>query len=144
MHDRAAQVQELLSGREVGFVIVTSPDPRAIDEAIVFHDRLVQTGLTPGAFIINRVHPVVLETGQEQLSQWLTSVAGVAPDAAPRLARVLAESHSQIQALALADAQEIERLKRHCGPGLPYVEVPLFDEDVHDIGGLLRLAGYLE
>jgi len=144
MHDRASQVMDLLRLDEVGFVIVTSPDPRAIDEAIALHDRLRQSEMLPGAFIINRVHPLdeVRLSGAE-LEQQLV-VMGTLPEMVPHLARLLLEAHRKLQVLAVGDAAEVRRLRDHCGDGYPYVEVPLFDEDVHDIGGLVRLGRWLQ
>jgi len=145
MHDRAAQVMALLASDEVGFVVVTTPDPRSIDEAIGFHDRLVGSQRRPGAFVVNRVRPlreVDVEAGE--LARRLREEHGVADALAPRLASLLLESHAQLQSLARADAAEIDRLRRHCGEDIPCVQVPLFDQDVHDIGGLLELGRYLE
>jgi anion-transporting ArsA/GET3 family ATPase len=145
MHDRAAHVMALLTSDEVGFVIVTSPDPRSIDEALGFHDRLVQGGMEPAAVIVNRVHPLVTEEVPEQaeLARRLSATGRVSDEVAPRLARALAESHDQIQALARADAAEIERLQQRCGGAVPMIQVPLFNEDVHDVDGLLRLGSHL-
>jgi anion-transporting ArsA/GET3 family ATPase len=141
MHDRAAQVMELLAREEVAFILVSSPDPRAIDEAIGFHERLIASEMTPAAFVINRVHPSrPVELGEEEVVAALAE-AGVGPSAA--LARVMLTSHRRFEALAGADAAQIARLRAHCGEGVPYVEVPLFDDDVHDIGGLMQLAAYL-
>lgn len=155
MHDRAAQVQELLARPEVGFVIVISPDPRSIDEAIHFHDRIVDSGMRPAAVVINRVHQLgevpsgtgggeLPEQDAHQLAPRLAELLPQLP--APRrdaLARLLVRSGEQIGALARADAAEVERLRQHCGPDLLYLQVPLFDNDIHDIGGLLELAQYL-
>jgi len=144
MHDRAAHVLALLHSGEVGFVIVTSPDPRAVDEAIGFRDRLARTGLRPGAFIINRVHPLhEVEMDQAELARRLVALAVDRQDA-PRMAQALLESHRQLQELARGDAAEIDRLRQCCGDEAPFIRVPLFDEDVHDIGGLLQLGWCLQ
>src|SRR5262249_32755631 len=39
---RAHQVSELLRSRDVGFVLVSSAESLSVDEAIFFHDRLVE------------------------------------------------------------------------------------------------------
>lgn len=145
MHDRAAQVEALLGSDEVGFVIVSSPDPRSIDEAMGFHDRLVASRMNTGAFIINRVRPLCeVDTDRERLTGLLGEDHGIATEVAPRLAEWLLRSHHRMQELAHADADEVARLRRHCGEGRPYIQIPLFEEDVHDVGGLVRLAGHLE
>jgi anion-transporting ArsA/GET3 family ATPase len=143
MHDRAAQVMELLSLPEVGFVIVTSPDPRAVDEAMSFFDRLRAAEMLPAAFIINRVHP--LRPTELEAPEVVTQLqeAGVAQEQADPLAQVLMSYHGWFQTLAQADAGQIERLRAHCGDGYPYLQVPLFDDDVHDIKALMKLVGHL-
>jgi anion-transporting ArsA/GET3 family ATPase len=145
MHDRAAQVMALLASDEVGFVIVTSPDPRSIDEAVGFHDRLVSGGMRPAAVIVNRVQPLVTAEipEQEELARQILATGRVSTEMAPRLARALLESHDQIQALARADVAEIARLQAYCGAAVPFVQVPLFNEDVFDVDGLLRLGSHL-
>src|SRR5581483_8666685 len=54
--ERAREVFELLRGRDVGFVLVSSAEPLSIDEAAYFHDRLVASQMPLGAFVVNRVH----------------------------------------------------------------------------------------
>lgn len=143
MHDRAAQVMDLLSQEEVGFVIVTGPDPRSIDEAIVFVDRLVSSGMRPGALVVNRVHLLHRnDLGPEELTRRIAAAGEQDEPLAARLARVLLDAHGQLQRLALADAEQVERLRGRF-PGCPCVQVPLFDEDVHDVAGLVKLADYL-
>jgi anion-transporting ArsA/GET3 family ATPase len=141
MHERAAQVTELLSRPEIGFVVVTGPDPRAVDEAIALHDRLAGAKMTPGAFIVNKVHPLLpVELSLEQL---MPKLADAMPSPA-RLADVLLRSHSQMQALAAEDARQIGRLREHIAEAASQlVQVPLFDEDIFDVGGLMRLGEYL-
>jgi anion-transporting ArsA/GET3 family ATPase len=142
MHERAAQVTELLRHPELGFVVVTAPDPRAIDEAIALHDRLTHADMSPRAFIINRVHLVApVEVGAAELAARLGRSGAVR---AAKLADVLLRSHGQMQRLAVEDARQIARLRDHAaGAGGLFIEVPLFDEDIFDIAGLMRLAEFL-
>ncbi|MBW2733700.1 MAG: ArsA family ATPase [Deltaproteobacteria bacterium] len=64
---RAAEVTKLLKGEEVGFVIITTPDRRSIDQAQLFSERLAADGLAVGAVVVNRVHlhrPLTLDATQ--------------------------------------------------------------------------------
>jgi hypothetical protein len=45
--------------------------------------------------------------------------------------------------LARRDWQGLKRLRKAVGADLPYVEVPAFDRDVHELGSLARLSEYL-
>src|SRR5687768_11316957 len=54
--ERATQVAAAFRGDEFGYVIVTTPAPMAIREALFFAERLEQQGMKKSAFVINRVH----------------------------------------------------------------------------------------
>jgi hypothetical protein len=43
----------------------------------------------------------------------------------------------------LLDRGEVERLKALTGNRGLYVEVPAFEQDVHDLGALSKVAGFL-
>jgi hypothetical protein len=45
--------------------------------------------------------------------------------------------------MARRDLQGLKRLRKSVGDDLPYVEVPAFDRDVHELGSLARLSEYL-
>lgn len=142
MHERAAQVTELLGRPELSFLVVSGPDPRAIDEALALHDRLGHAGIVPGAFIINKVHPLApVELSRSEITARLSPAAG---GRASALADLLLRSHEQMQRLAAEDARQIARLRDHAGgTGSLFLQVPLFDEDIFDVGGLLRLGQHL-
>jgi anion-transporting ArsA/GET3 family ATPase len=143
LRERAAQVIGLLARPEVGFIVVTSPDPSSIDEAGVLCEHLTRSGMSPSGFVINKVHALrEIDVGREELTAEIGRAVGAGADAAG-LAEVLLHGHAQLQVTARADAEQIARLVQSCGRGCPVVEVPLFDQDVHDIGGLLRLAAQL-
>ncbi len=144
MRERAGRVIELFSLDEVGFIVVTSPDPRSINEAIDLNDRLISSGITPAGFVINMVHPQDLaDTTRDEVARLL---AQARPDKSERSASVsdaLLQLHEKTQALARANAVEMDRLRDHCGSTARYIEVPFFDEDIHDFAGLLKISDYL-
>jgi len=144
MQERAAAVQKMLAAEETGFIIVTSPDPGAVDEAIDFAARLEQQGMDLVAVVINRVHPThPVELEEPEIARKVEAAAGLPPDEAARLAGVLARSHDQLQSLARADAVQVQRLREHCGDEPLYLPVPLFNEDIYDMLGLLMLGRFL-
>ncbi|MCK5800156.1 MAG: ArsA family ATPase, partial [Deltaproteobacteria bacterium] len=142
-HDRAAEVTKLLRGDDVGFVIVTSPDERAVNQAVLFYERLVADGYPLAAFIINRVHPLEPPAPVGKALREALANRGVADDLILRLAPVLSNAFEKTQALAEGDARAIAELREACGEEHLYVEIPLLDDDVHDIDSLLDLAAYL-
>jgi anion-transporting ArsA/GET3 family ATPase len=144
MHDRAARVLELLSESDVGFIIVTGPDPRAIDEAIGLHERLIRSEMSPCGFVINKVHPLRrVAVKPDELGPRIARIAGSDLAEATHLAALLLQANAQMQVLARADADQVARLKERCGNGQPYIQVPLFDADIHDIEQLVKVADHL-
>jgi anion-transporting ArsA/GET3 family ATPase len=146
---RADQVVTLLRRPQVGFVLVSNPEPLSIEETLFFHQRLTTTAMPFAAFVVNKVHTDLPATADRRAlaaaAAALPEIATLAlPDAdlAAALDR-LAANHAGIQALAGADAAELERLRQAGGPESPVLSVPYFREDVHDIGGLARIAGIL-
>jgi anion-transporting ArsA/GET3 family ATPase len=145
--ERAKSVYEDLKGKEVAFVIVTSPSPLTVAEAIYFTRKLREYGIEPKAMVVNRVHAAP-EVGaadpeelREELAQFLTA-RGFAnnPDT---LLRGLESATEDALTMARRDLQGLKRLRKSVGDDLPYVEVPAFDRDVHELGSLARLSEYL-
>ncbi len=134
---RAAQVQRLLHDPTTAFVLVTSAQPAAIDEAVWFRRSLGEAGLPFAGVIVNRVHHDLVTDGEvDGVRAELAGALG--DDLAGRVAANLADYH----VLARRDALGIERLQRELGDR-PRLLVPHLDEDVHDIQGLLRVHRFL-
>ncbi len=142
--ERAEQVSDALRSPEVAFVLVTSPNPLAIGEARFFSDKLEAAGMKREAIIVNQVHLPIAEP-RISADQQVTALEAVLPsfvDAAhlqPRLAEAL---HVE-QESALADRAQVERLADEIGQQTRIVEVPAFDEDVHDLAALAKVASFL-
>lgn len=142
--ERAEQVSNALRSPEVAFVLVTSPNPLAIGEARFFSDKLEAAGMNREAVVVNQVHmpiePLVLSV--EAQVQALKDVLPASIDAAhiqPRMAEALEAE----QDWASMDRAQVERLAEQIGPQTDIVEVPAFDEDVHDLAALARVASFL-
>ncbi len=137
--ERAAAVHELLSRPEVGFVLVTSPSPVSIDEALAFHERLHAEAMPIAGIVANRVTPDLWPEGgplpgAAELSRALAG-AGAGDGA---LASRLAATFSEHQALAVAERQALVRL--FAVLEAPRAIVPRLEMDVHDLAGLARLG----
>jgi anion-transporting ArsA/GET3 family ATPase len=142
---RAQEVFDLLQTDRVAFVLVCSPDPLAIDEAIFFYERLHESRMPTGGFIINRVHAVGGPVAaSEQVVAALSAQpalkeTGISAEEIARAARTLRSTYEQLETLAHADAAQIERLRKTCGGDYEYLTVPFFDRDVYDTAGLSRI-----
>jgi anion-transporting ArsA/GET3 family ATPase len=129
---RAADVRELLTDPASAFLIVTSPERAAVEEALFFAAELDRAGMHRAGAIVNRVHP---------LDPTDLDVAAIAARLVPALGSSLAErtahTHAQVQRLAQRDAAAIARLRS----ALHDEPVSLGDRpsDVHDLSGLVAL-----
>ena len=145
--ERARQVSSALRGPEVAFVLVTSPDPLAVQEAIFFAGKLAESGLAQRGTVINRVTPLLSEppgTPSEVSAAFaaLVEKSGGTRDPAA-LQELLERALDEDRLRAVTDRGEVERLKALTGNRGLYVEVPAFEQDVHDLGALARVASYL-
>ncbi len=141
---RAIQVSDDLRSPEVAFVIVTSPNPLAMDEAIFFAERLREASMNRDAFVINGVRPLFAEPSAPP-EALVAAVAPHLPDdvdpkrAVGRMRRALDDARTR----AIADRVQADRLRQRAGDGLLYVEVPHFEQDVYDLTALADVARYL-
>ncbi|MEM7138833.1 MAG: ArsA-related P-loop ATPase [Myxococcota bacterium] len=142
--ERAEQVSNALRSPEVAFVLVTSPDPLAIGEARYFSDKLEAAGMHREAVVVNQVHRLLEEPKGSQAEQ-VAQLREALPETLdveglhPRLSKALADERRR----ANADRAQVDRLSAQIGQDTSVVEVPAFDEDVHDITALARVASYL-
>jgi anion-transporting ArsA/GET3 family ATPase len=142
--ERAEQVSDALRSPEVAFVLVTSPDPLAIGEAQFFSDKLQDAGMNREGIIVNQVHSLIEQPAmsvEDQVAA-LRDVLPMSIDAAdiqPRLDEALQAERGW----AIADRQQVDRLDEQVGADTRIVEVPAFDQDVHDLGALARVASFL-
>jgi hypothetical protein len=101
------------------------------------------------AVVINGVHVLLSEPSISDASaghrvRARTSPAWTPTDTVERMMQALQDERLQ----AVADRIESDRLQNHIrqsrgGDRVQFVEVPAFEEDVHDLRALARVASYL-
>jgi hypothetical protein len=130
-------------------VLVASPEPMAVHEALAFHERLVTAGMPFVGFVVNKVHiSRPIWGGVAQVETALANHAGVAALGISSTTRTMAAqallaSHLELETLALADRAAIGQLHTAGGAGALLVEVPLMRDDVHDVERLVALERWL-
>lgn len=137
---RAAQVEQMLTAPTSAFLLVTSAQDAAIDEALWFRRTLQEGGLPFAGVIVNRVHHDVL--GDTEPRDLLASLGDrLTPDLAARVAENFGDYHL----LARRDERNLVRLRKELGDlgGWEPILVPHLDDDVHDVSGLLAVSRYL-
>jgi anion-transporting ArsA/GET3 family ATPase len=134
---RARAVEKMLRAGTTAFLLVTSAQEAAIDEAIWFRRTLEETGLPFAGVIVNRVHHDILgDSDPENL------LGALGQELAPDLAARVAENFFDYHRLARRDARNVARLHDELADQ-PLLLVPQLDDDVHDVEGLLRVHRYL-
>jgi anion-transporting ArsA/GET3 family ATPase len=131
--ERAERVNALLADSRTAFVLVTSPASDAVDEAIFFHHRLLDSGLPFAGAVVNRMHPLA---GSPESGHELPELLG------EDLARKVAHNLEDYRVLAERDERNLDRLRSALGRK-PMITVPELDDDVHDLAGLERMNEYL-
>lgn len=145
LRERAAAVDQMLRGDEVAYLLVTSPDPLAVDEAIFLNHRLVDMGLGGGALVVNRVRPLRSSAATVTKGQ-IRSVlerAGIPSARTSELTDSLQRAVRQEQELAQADMEEIKRLGRSSTEIDAVCLVPGLERDVYNLAQLARLHQWL-
>ncbi len=138
---RAARVRDLLAQTDTAFVLVASPRPDSIDEAVHFAGKLNESGMSATALIINRVQPrFATDEHQDALAIHGGAVGHASPGGA-----VLADLIDNLAGYTAASVRE-ERayadLVAEVAPA-PVTRVPLLNTDVHDLTGLEMVADQL-
>jgi len=148
---RAEETFSLLRQPRVGFVLVASPEPMAVREALAFHERLTTAGMPFVGFVVNKVYlarPIPGASGAAAVEAALAAHPAVAKlelsgTTRTMAAQALLAAHTEIETLAIADRRAIEKLKVAGGATGLLVEVPLQRDDVHDVDRLVALERFL-
>jgi anion-transporting ArsA/GET3 family ATPase len=146
---RAEETFSLLRQPRVGFVLVASPEPMAVREALFFHERLVQAAMPFVGFVVNKVHPALPITVDEPaIAAALSAHPGVAALGLAGTTRTIAAqslfaAHGELETRAEADRAAIAQLHTAGGAKALLVRVPLLRDDVHDVSRLVGLERYL-
>jgi len=139
---RAARVRELLTQPGTAFVLVASPRPDSVDEAVHFAGKLVESHMSATALIVNRVQPRFASDDQ---------LAALAPYGSPAGRRAggaagdLADLVDNLAGYTLASDREeavYAGLVAEVDPA-PVYRIPLLNSDVHDLDGLSTVADLL-
>ena len=126
---RAGAVRALLADPSTAYVLVTSARPDAVTEATFFAEKLAERDIAPAALVVNRIHPHF-------------GAGGTRPPVAGGPLRGLEANLATLNDLARSEEDSYAALAARVAPA-PLGRIPLFGQDVHDLGGLERVADML-
>ena len=136
--ERTRRVGALLEDPGTTFVLVTSPEPEPVDEALWFHRKLRAAGMSFGACVVNRLTPDGGDgrADPEQVQSRLEGRLGA------KLAARVARAQRDHDVLVERDRASLERLADQLGAE-SLLPVPQLPGEVSDGAGLSRIARLL-
>lgn len=147
---RTDTIHRVLRAASTAFILVTGPEEQVLTEAEFFSARMHALHMPLKGVVFNRVHeefpadPATFAAGtvahgDEAKIEAAMAAAGVDPaDAA-----WLAANFVDYQLLARGEALRVEQFRRGLPRRAPFVTVPNFDSDLHDVVGLTRMHRFL-
>jgi anion-transporting ArsA/GET3 family ATPase len=132
---RAARVRELLIQADTAFILVASPRPDSVDEAVHFAGKLAESDMSVTALVVNRVQPRFAD--DMLLASLPTSGAGTGS-----ALDQLVENLRGYTAASDREEQAYADLVAKIAPA-PVYRIPLLNGDVHDVNGLETIADLL-
>ncbi|MHB1710066.1 MAG: ArsA family ATPase [Acidimicrobiales bacterium] len=135
---RANRVRELLAEPSTAFVLVASPRPDSISEAVHFASKLKESALAVTALIVNRVQPRFID--DDRLERLIALTRQVAADHEDLGS--LIDNLAGYTAASDRDEEAYTDLVSRVAPA-PVSRVPLLNGDVHDLEGLGVIADLL-
>lgn len=140
LHKRGERVEQILKAASTRYVVVASPDPRRVDEAIDFHSRLRQQRQEVALFILNRAHD---QYDASDLAALETAASRHPSDdeLAGTVARIAA-FYQSLLGLSARDRVAADSLGRRVASDRIRT-VPAFGEHIHALDQLLRLSRYV-
>jgi len=152
---RAQAVERLLHDRRTTFAVVTTLEGAPLREAQFFCEQLTKRDFHLGALVLNKTLPdYLLIPDGARAADVLSAEAGPVAEAlahsgiaeladAPRTARVLRTIGESFKNFAVVATREAE-LKTELGRVPDVVaNVPNFEVDIYDVGGLARIGNAL-
>ena len=132
--ERAAGTERLLRDEATTFLLVSSPEPEPVNEAIYFHEQIARAGMPFGGVIVNRVHDEALV--DVDAAACASALAGTLGDS---LARRVGSAVADLQVLSRRDRASVGRLAEELRDPSPTLVAEL-DHDVQELTGLVWVA----
>jgi len=147
---RTDVIHEILRAASTAFVLVTGPEEQVLTEAEFFSARMRAMQMPLGGVVFNRVHeefpadPATFRAGTITRADEQTLRAALVAACLPRdQVEWLAANFVDYQILARGEALRLEQFRTGLSRRVPFVTVPNFDTDVHDLVSLTRMHTHL-
>ncbi len=140
LQERGERVDAILKLPTTRYIVVASPDPRRVDEAVDFHDKLKAQRQDVALFVLNRSHDQYDRSDLEPLEAVVQANPGD-DELAAAMARIAA-FYQSLMGLADRDRRAAENLGERVA-SQRIRTVPAFGEHIHTLAQLLRLSDFV-
>ncbi len=147
---RTDVIHQILRAPSTAFVLVTGPEEQVLTEAEFFSERMQAMQMPLGGVVFNRVHDELTADPETFRAGTVTpvdedAVRAALLDAGVPVAHVswLAANFVDYQLLARGEALRMEQFRAGLSRRIPFVTVPNFDTDLHDLASLVRMHAHL-
>lgn len=123
------RTQELLRDKDTAFLIVSGPNRYQLDDAEEFRRKLVEMGIDVAGVAVNRWLPPAADE---------EAALPEVPTGGDELVRDVVGWGTKLERLSREQARILREMARD--GELELVRIPIFDEDVHSIAGLMRMV----
>jgi anion-transporting ArsA/GET3 family ATPase len=140
---RTDTIHDILRAANTAFLLVTGPEEQVLTEAEFFSERIRALHMPLKGVVFNRVHDEFSTDPKAQGDEAAVeeAVANAGVDA--ETARWLARNFVDYQMLARGEALRMEQFRGGLSRKVPFVTVPNFESDLHDVAGLRRMHHFL-
>jgi anion-transporting ArsA/GET3 family ATPase len=142
-HERIERAYDVLRGTTTAFVVVSSPEEQVLGDAEYLAAKMAELRMPLKGVVMNRVHAELGAQKGLDPDDVDTVTAIVARAVGPDAARPLIENFVDYQALARGEQLRMDQFRAGLPKRVPFVVVPNFARDVHDLASLAGMHQYL-
>lgn len=128
----SAEIHRVLTGSTTTFIAVTSFDEVKIAEAKIFQKMLMSSGYSLSMVVINRSFPEWTQQGEDQLH-----------DPSDMRIQRLKSYYDDLKAFYTKHQVAFEDFARGSKGEFDVVRIPDFDQDIHSLQSIVKIAGEL-
>jgi anion-transporting ArsA/GET3 family ATPase len=139
MRMHADGVKAMLGSDAASFLIVTSPEQAALDEAVFMRDKIIEMDLPFAGYILNRSYACTAGYRAPEKVELPADAPETARRALSKLVRLAGDERRRVE----RDRGLLARLARLAPEGTVAVAAPHMGEAVEDLEGLMKLAAGL-
>lgn len=137
---RARHVQQSLRAKDVAYVLVTSPNPAAIEEVLYFAHMLDEIGLKSHAFVVNSVHQGPTKVPSEAALRASFPRGQQLGDSLVHRMLQAIEDEALLAARSKVALRQFEKTLHERYAQAAQVIVPEYSRDVHDLRALQHIV----